>query len=467
MKNKNYHIITFGCQMNQSDSERIASVLENSGFKKTSLEKANYIFLNLCAVRQKAVDRVWGKIQNIKKQSRVLGIKIKIILTGCILSEDKKKLEKKVDFILDINDLTKWPQIIKTLKSSSAKVTADRHQNIKTNLKDYLSVVPKYNSKFEAFVPIMTGCNNFCSYCAVPYTRGREKSRPVKDILNEVNKLIVQGCKFITLLGQNVNSYCSRIESRIKSNDSRIFEKQNLKKTNQVDFAELLKKINKIPGNYWLSFITSHPKDLSDELIQCFKTCKHLIPYLHLPIQSGSNKILKLMNRKYTVENYLKLIKKIKKINPDINLSTDVIVGFPGETKKDFNETAKIIKKVKFDMAYIARYSPRPDTAAVKLKDNISLDEKKDREKILNNILKITALEKNKKLINKNIEVLVENKKNNYYFGKTRNFKNVRIIRENKKLRKEEIEEKKMIGEFVKVKITKANEWSLEGELVI
>ncbi len=412
MQYKSYNIITYGCQMNKSDSERIESLLENSGFKKSSLSKANYVFLNLCSVRQSAIDRVWGKIDNIKK----INNKIKIILTGCILPSEKKKFLKKADDILDINNLFNWSILEKKIDKN----------------------------KIEKFIPIMTGCNNFCSYCAVPYTRGREKSRPVKDILDEVNKLIVQGYKFITLLGQNVNSYNGGLK-----------------------FSELLKKINKIPGDYWLSFVTSHPKDMSDELIKCFKTCEHLIPYLHLPIQSGSNKILKMMNRKYTAEEYLKLIKKIKNINPNINLSTDVIVGFPGETKKDFKETAKIMKQVKFDMAYIARYSPRPDTAAAKLKNNVLQVEKKNREKILNNILKNTALEKNEKLINpsngssKNIQILIESKKNNYYFGKTRNFKNVKI----RTVGNQQPTYNNLIGKFIDIKIIKANIWNLEGEL--
>ena len=412
MQYKSYNIITYGCQMNKSDSERIESLLENSGFKKSSLSKANYVFLNLCSVRQSAIDRVWGKIDNIKK----INNKIKIILTGCILPSEKKKFLKKADDILDINNLFNWSILEKKIDKN----------------------------KIEKFIPIMTGCNNFCSYCAVPYTRGREKSRPVKDILDEVNKLIVQGYKFITLLGQNVNSYNGGLK-----------------------FSELLKKINKIPGDYWLSFVTSHPKDMSDELIKCFKTCEHLIPYKHLPIQSGSNKILKMMNRKYTAEEYLKLIKKIKNINPNINLSTDVIVGFPGETKKDFKETAKIMKQVKFDMAYIARYSPRPDTAAAKLKNNVLQVEKKNREKILNNILKNTALEKNEKLINpsngssKNIQILIESKKNNYYFGKTRNFKNVKI----RTVGNQQPTYNNLIGKFIDIKIIKANIWNLEGEL--
>jgi tRNA-2-methylthio-N6-dimethylallyladenosine synthase len=397
--------------MNKSDSERIESVLESSGFKKSSLQKADYAFLNLCSVKQSAIDRVWGKINQLKKQNN----KVKIVLTGCILPKEKDKLQKEADYLFDINKLMQWP-ILNNKKG-----------------KGYLCAEPKLNSQFEAYVPIMTGCNNFCSYCAVPYTRGREKSRPTKDILNEVNKLIVQGYKFITLLGQNVNSY-----------------------NGEINFPKLLKKIDKIPGNYWLSFLTSHPKDMSDELIKCFKTCKHLIPYFHLPIQVGSNKILTAMNRKYTNKYYLKLIDKIKKTNPDINLSTDIIVGFPGETKKDFNETVKIMKKNKYDMAYISQYSSRPNTAAEKLDDNISKKEKKERAKILTEVLKKTALEKNKKMVNKTTQVLIENKKDKYYLGKTRNFKNVKI----------KTNKQNLIGKFINIKINKATEWNLEGKII-
>jgi tRNA-2-methylthio-N6-dimethylallyladenosine synthase len=417
MKQTTYNIITYGCQMNQNDSERISGFLNSENLKLTKFKKADFVILNLCSVRQSAIDRVWGKIIEIKKNNS----QAKIILTGCILPEDKKKFAKKVDYILNISELKNW---IKKINKKIIKQTDD----IK-----YFSVQPKYNSSHTAFVPIMTGCNNFCSYCAVPYTRGREKSRPIKDIFNEVNKLVVQGYKHIILLGQNVNSY----------------------KNNKTNFPKLLKTIDKIHGNYWLSFMTSHPKDMSDELIECFKVCQHLIPYLHLPIQSGSNKILKLMNRKYTVTNYLKLIKKIRKINPDINLSTDIIIGFPKETKKDFNETKKILKSIKYGTVYINKYSPRSGTSAYNLEDNVSYQEKKSREKELTQVLKKTALKNNEKLIGKKVEVLIENKKNNYYYGKTKNFINIKI-KTNKNL----------IGKIIQAKITKAHEWSLEGKII-
>ncbi len=435
-KEKKYHIITYGCQMNKADSERIASVLEKNGFKKSGLNQADLVILNLCSVRQTAIDKAWGKLREIRKTSKTQ--KTQIILTGCILNEDKKKFKDKADWILDINELADWLKIIKAVKYKNAKT-----QN-NNNGKDYLCIQPSYASKISAYVPIMTGCNNFCTYCAVPYTRGRERYRPLGEILKEIKRLIRKKYKFITLLGQNVNSY--------KAADPR-------QKNGAVDFAGLLKMIDKIPGNYWLSFITSHPKDLSDELIRCFKECKHLIPYLHLPVQSGSNQILNAMNRGYSIQKYLKLVKKIRKINPAINLSTDIIVGFPNETEADFQKTAELMKEIKFDMAYIARYSPRPGTAAFKLKNNISESEKKRREKILTEILEKTALENNQKMIGKEIEMLVEDKKNKNYFGRTKNFKNIKISAPENGSPKNNL-----IGKFIKVKIIKANIWNLEGK---
>lgn len=422
-----YNITTFGCQMNISDSERIASVMNEMGLKNADQNKADFLIFNLCSVRQTALDRVWGMLRKTKDKT--------VILTGCILPKDKKKFSEKKYLILDIKDLPNWPQKIQDLKKIKIKKT-----------KNYFSISPTYKSKFSACVPIMTGCNNFCTYCAVPFTRGREYSRPAEEILCEVNKLIVRGVKEIILLGQNVNSY------------------HDQQKTKKINFVQLLKKIDKIPGNYWLSFLTSHPKDMSDELIACFKTCQHLVPYLHLPLQSGSNKILKMMNRKYTFVHYEKLIKKIRKkniTNLHLTLSTDIITGFPGETKKDFLATKKAMEKIKFDMAYLAAYSPRPQTAAAKMKDNISKQEKEQRKNILNEVLKKTALENNKKMLGQETQVLVDKITDpTIAFGKTKNFKRIKIINKDKKINK------KMLGNFVKVKITKANVWNLEGEII-
>ncbi|MGB9609203.1 MAG: MiaB/RimO family radical SAM methylthiotransferase, partial [Minisyncoccia bacterium] len=268
----------------------------------------------------------------------------------------------------------------------------------------------------------------FCTYCVVPYVRGPEICRPAEEIVNEVNELIGRGYKEICLLGQNVNSYFSNL-----------------------NFPKLLKKINDIPGNFWLRFLTSHPKDFSDELIETMVKCKKICEYLHLPIQSGDNQILKEMNRRYTVEHYKNIIEKIRKKIPDIAISTDIIVGFPGETEKQFQNTTKLMKEIKFDMAYIAEYSPRPQTAAIKLNDNVPKKEKEKRRKILTEILKQTAFEKNKKYLGQIVEILVDSEDKDNFYGKTRTFKTVKI-------KKSPFYQ---IGEFEKVKIISATPFGL------
>ncbi|MFC1700892.1 MiaB/RimO family radical SAM methylthiotransferase [Patescibacteria group bacterium] len=324
-----YHIITYGCQMNECDSERMAGKLEKKGYKETDIiEKADLIIINACSVRQSAINRINSKIKKINNQKR----KIKLILTGCLLEKDKERLKSQVDKI--------WPII--------------EFNNIQ-----------KHKNDKKAFIPIMNGCNNFCSYCVVPYTRGREISRPAKDIIKEIKCLIKKGYEEIMLLGQNVNSY----------NDDKI------------NFPKLLEIICKISGDFKIKFMTSHPKDMSDELIDVIAKNEKISREIHLPVQSGSNSILKKMNRNYNIKHYKGLIRKIYKKIPNAKISTDIIVGFPGETKKQFQDTVNLIKEIKFYKAYIASYSPRPQTSASKLKDTISSFEKKQRKKILLNLL--------------------------------------------------------------------------------
>lgn len=419
-----YHIITFGCQMNESDSERIAAVLESRGSQSTSnINEADLIVVNMCSVRQSAVDRVYGLLLKFEKLKSI-NPDFKTILTGCILKEDKKKFAKRFDLILNIKDLPKLPDLL------------DKRQNYESGAynMNYLEIQPKYSNNFSAFVPIMTGCNNFCSFCVVPYLREKEISRSVEEILAEIENLAKQGFKEIWLLGQNVNSYSS------------------------VPFPQLLRKINDIPGNFWIRFTSSHPKDFSDELIKAMADCEKVAEYLNLPVQSGDNQILKKMNRPYTIKRYKNLIKKIRQKIPKIALSTDIIVGFPGETEKQFQNTLKLFKEIKFDMAYIARYSPRSETAAAKLNDNVSPQEKEKRAKILNEALKQTALENNKKYIGKIVEVLVEKRKNNFLLGKSRTYKTVKLQAPDYKLQD-------LIGQFVKVKIIDALPWGLKGEI--
>jgi tRNA-2-methylthio-N6-dimethylallyladenosine synthase len=329
---KRYYVVVFGCQMNISDAERIAAFLESKKYKKAeNIDKADLVVVVMCSVRQAAVDRVFGVAEKFKNRKNK-----KIILTGCILEKDKKKFLKKFDDVLPIKDFFK------------------KHKN-------YFGITPKYFSKKIAYVPIMTGCNNFCSYCVVPYTRGREISRSAKKIISEIKKALKNGAKEIWLLGQNVNSY----------------------KYGKINFPKLLKMVNDVQGDFILNFTTSHPKDFSDELISTMTKCKKLSMDLNLPIQSGDDEILKKMNRPYTVLQYKTLGKKIRKALPNIRLSTDIIVGFPGETKKQFNNTFKILKEIGYGVAFINKYSPRKGTSAFKLKDDVAWSEKKRREKIL------------------------------------------------------------------------------------
>lgn len=340
--------------MNESDSERIAAVLENAKLKLAKTEdNADFIILNMCSVRQKSVDKITRKIKELRRKNK----NIKILLTGCVLEKDKKEFKKITDLIFKIDDLQKLPKLL-GIKQYIVK-------------KHYLKTIPKYGKGKFAHLPIMTGCNNFCSYCVVPYTRKREISRSEKEIILEIKKLLKQGYETIWLLGQNVNSY----------------------KYQDLNFPKLLQKIEKIPGKFEIAFLTSHPKDFSDNLIETIASSKKIKRYVHLPVQAGSNKILKKMNRNYTKEHYLNLVSKIKKEVPEAELSTDIIVGFPGETKKDFLDTVDVVKKANFKKAYIACYSPRPGTAAEKLKDNVPQKEKERREKVLRSFFTKKATE--------------------------------------------------------------------------
>ena len=333
--------------MNKSDSERIATVLENLGYQPASKEnEANLIVVNMCSVRQSAVDRVYGLIPKFKKLQEK-NPSLKTVLAGCILKKDRKKFREEFDSIWEI--------------------------------KNYLDVSPKYQTNFRAFIPISNGCNNFCTYCVVPFTRGplvcrdhHEILKEVKNIaqkrLNPIRNAISNGAREIWLLGQNVNDYTSPTDF-------------------SINFPKLLRMVNDIPSDFSIRFTSPNPKNFSDELIETMAESQKVAKYLNLPVQSGDNKILKKMNRPYTVEEYKNLVKKIRQKIPEINLSTDVIVGFPGETKKQFQNTVKLFRELKFDYAYIAKYSPRAGTAASKMENNIPLTEKKQREKILREII--------------------------------------------------------------------------------
>lgn len=334
--------------MNVSDSQRIATKLEELGYRPASEKEAALVVVNACSVRQKAVDRIWGKIKNWQSQNK------QIYVTGCILPADRKKFAERGIKYFNIKALNKLKDIL----------TAHYHtiQYDSGDPKEYFKIRPKATNHI-AYVPIMTGCDNFCSYCAVPYTRGREKSRPIKNITSEVIQAIEDGFKEILLLGQNVNSY-------------------------KYGFAKLLKEIDNLPGNFKFNFVSSNPHDMSEELIKTLAQLKKWPHQLHLPLQSGDDGVLKKMNRRYTSGQYLALISKLRSQISKLILTTDIIVGFPGETKKQFGNTLNLCQKIGLAKAYIAQYSPRPGTTAAKLKDNIPPAEKKGRwlmlEKLIN-----------------------------------------------------------------------------------
>ncbi len=382
-------IKTFGCQMNEHDSERIAGLFLKQGFDLTQNEKeADVILLNTCSVRKKAEDKVLsllGRLKKLKNRKRDLIIGV----CGCMAQNWGEDLIKKVPYV----DLVAGPGAITKLYNYVQDIKTYRRKFVDTELEELYDVKKDFilyqKEKHKAWITIMEGCNNFCSYCIVPYVRGRERSRPSKLILEEVKKLVDNGCLEITLLGQNVNSY-------------------NKNNKNDLSFPELLYELNKIKGLYRIRFVTSHPKDFGIELIYAIRDCEKVCKQIHLPFQAGSNRILKLMNRGYTKEEYLEKINLLKENIPDIALSADVIVGFPTETEEDFLDTLDIIKKVEFDLVYSFRYSPRKGTKSYKFKDDVPFDVKTERLLKLNAIQREISLKKNMKYLGKIIEVLID-----------------------------------------------------------
>ncbi len=426
LKKPKYQIITFGCQMNKSDSERVAAVLESMGYQTVKNgQLPDLVAINACSVRQTAIDRMWGYARNfaVEKNKRELIT----VLTGCLLEDDKKQAQKKFDLVFDIKNLFELERFLRET------------QMIKD---DYFEILPKYSVSYQAFIPIMTGCNNFCSYCAVPYTRGREVSRTVASILKEVKTLVKNGCAEINLLGQNVNSFLPA--------DLQNFSSKNPFKHN---FARLLWEVNNIKGVRRLGFSSAHPKDMTDEVIQALALPK-MLNYLHLALQSGNNVILKKMNRKYTVADYRKIIEKIRQVRPAIALGTDIIVGFPGETEKQFQDTLTFYQTMDFDICYTAKYSPRSGTVASKMKDNVPWSEKKKRWFAIQKLMEQITYRKNQKYVGKTVSVLIDKKIKNVYEGNSTEMKRVQFAGTGN-----------YVGKIVDVIIERAGIWMLYGKI--
>lgn len=436
---KKYLVITYGCQANERDSETISAILEDMSFSKTeNFEDADLILLNTCAIRENAHNKVFGMLGRIKHLKET---KPNIItcLCGCMAQEESVVTEieskyKWMDVVFGTHNIHNLPLLISDAINNNELVI-----EVFSKEGDVVENLPvKRKNKYKAYINIMYGCDKFCTYCIVPYTRGKQRSRRIEDIKCEIQKLIDDGYKEVTLLGQNVNAYGKDLDE-------------------DVTFDKLLLEVAKMPISR-IRFVTSHPWDFSDEMIKVIKDYPNVMPYVHLPVQSGSNKILKLMGRRYTKESYLELAEKIKNTIPNVSLTTDIIVGFPNETEEDFIETLDIVEKCKYDSAYTFIYSPRENTPAAKMEDSIPFEVKQERLKRLNDLVNKYALINNEKLVGTIVPVLIEGesqKGNNLYAGYTDTMKLVNV-----KCDKEDI------GNIINVKITDAKTWSLNGEKV-
>ena len=434
--NKKYFVKTYGCQMNEHDSENIKAILEDMGYTATdNMEDANLIILNTCAIRENAHNKVFGLLGRIKhmKQSK----EVMVGFGGCMAQEEVIVDEilnkyKWIDFVFGTHNIYDLPNIIEKSKNKQEidvfSIEGDVIENIPV----------KRDSKYKAWVNIMYGCDKFCTYCIVPYTRGKQRSRLPKYIIDEVNELIKDGYKEVTLLGQNVNAYGKDLD--IDYNMANLLE--DVAKTN-------IERVR---------FVTSHPWDFNDDMIDVISKYKNIMPYIHLPLQSGSDKILKLMGRRYTKEEYLTLYNKLKSKIPNCSITTDIIVGFPNETKEDFLDTLDVVNICKYDGAFTFIFSPRIGTPACRMEDDISLEEKEERLQTLNNLVNKYSKENNDKYLNKIVPVLLEDyssKNSNYLKGYTDTMKLVNVKADSSYL-----------GKIVNVKITSVKTWSMDGKII-
>lgn len=428
-----YYLLHLGCMMNQSDAERIRRVLEDLGYERTEEEtEAHVLGIVACSVRQKAIDRVYSLIYRWNK--RKASENLLTFVSGCILPADKVKFLKTFDLVFDLKELPQLGDMI--AQYGVVQPLPER----KSDIRGFWDIRPLYSSSFEAFVPIQNGCDKFCTFCAVPYTRGREISRPSGDILAEVEQLIDRGCKSLTLLGQNVNSY-------------------GLDHAGEISFPRLLEAVGKMGEKsgrkFWVYFTSPHPRDMTRELLEVMVRYECLAKQVHLPLQSGDEHILLRMNRQHGLEQYRGIVHNIRSILPEATLFTDIIVGFTGETEEHFENTARAMREFSYNMAYIALYSPRPGAASSRWEDDVSLEEKKRRFRRLTDVLLETSLAYNRKILGTSVKILVEKKdrKSGFLSGKT----------EGKLIVRFPSDQEDLIGQFADIKITSASPLSLEG----
>jgi tRNA-2-methylthio-N6-dimethylallyladenosine synthase len=434
-----FNIWTSGCQMNEHDSEIMYALLEKEGYSWTSdPETADIVILNTCSVRKTAEQKALGFLGNLKYRKK-RDTDLIVAVGGCLTQnpEVREFLLKApfVNVIFGTRNFHRLPELLQEVQQGNKRVVADERV-------DLSGILPAYRAdSVKAYVTIMYGCNNFCSYCIVPYTRGREKSRPAEEINEEVAGLAAAGYKEVMLLGQNVNSYGRGLDS-------------------DINFAKLLEQLDEIVGIARIRYMTSHPRDFTDELIETIASSSKICEHFHLPIQSGSNRILKLMNRGYSREKFIELTEKIRKRIPESSITTDIIVGFPGETEDDFQDTLDLVEQVKFDAAFTFLYSPRQGTPAEKMEEQISQDIKRDRMIRLTDIQNKITLEHNQVLENKVVEVLVEGRSKKdpeRWSGRTRTNKIVVF---------NEPDEKDLTGELIDVMINCTRTWNLVGTLI-
>ena len=435
-KGQKYFLKTYGCQMNVHDSEEIAARLESLGLTATdSIENADVVILNTCAIRENAHDKLYGFLGRCKHEKEKNNKDLIIGICGCMAQEEgvvKELMDKHpyVDIVFGTHNIYELQDLL---------ISHNEKQNIEVYSCEgnvYENIKYKRESNIKAWVNIQYGCDKFCTYCIVPYTRGKQRSRKSEEIIKEVQDLVKQGYQEVTLLGQNVNAYGKDLE-------------------NELSFADLLREVSKT-GIPRLRFVTSHPWDFTDEMIETIAKYDNIMPYIHLPLQSGSTNILRKMGRRYTKEEYLSLYNKIKETIPNCSITTDIIVGFPNETPEDFAETLEVVNKCQFDSAFTFIYSPREGTPAAKIKDTITLQEKEKRLQELNKLVNSYSLAANKKYLNKVVPVLIEGqseKDENKVFGYTDTMKLVNVLNA-----------KNDIGKIINVKITDAKSFSLDGE---